>query len=76
MDKKGWKTIAIIFIVLFILETILIIYSFNLGVGMIERENDCAYNICADYETYYYDDYEQLCYCFIDGEIEHQEYIK
>jgi len=76
MDKKGWKIIAIIFIVLFALETLLGIWVIGLGTQVIENENDCAYNICSDYETYYYDNYEQMCYCYNNHEVEYQEYIR
>jgi len=73
---NGWKVTAIIFIVLFILESLLIGWAYNYGTESIENETECSYNICDGYDSYYFDDYENVCYCYIDGEIEHQEYIK
>jgi hypothetical protein len=70
-----WKTIAIIFIILFILETLLFGYLLMIGNKSLELENSCAYNICGEYEAYYYDVYEGVCYCLTDNEIEHEVYI-
>jgi len=75
-----WKIVAIIFIILFILETIFIIWLFNIGTDSIETENHCAYEICnldeSDrFDAYFSDDWENICYCFKNGEIEHQKYI-
>ncbi len=72
---NGWNVIAIIFIILFILESLFLFWAFNLGTQFIENENECSINVCADYETYYYDEWDNICYCFNDGEIEHQEYL-
>jgi len=72
---NGWKITAIVFIILFILETCFLIWAFNLGTQMIENENECAINVCNDYETYYYDDYNNMCYCYLNHEITHQEYL-
>ena len=78
--SNHWKTIAIIFIVLFVLETIFLIWAFSAGTSMINNENECAINICGDVEeavSYYYDDYEQICYCMdADGETVKQQFIK
>lgn len=64
--KNGWKITAIIFIVLFVLETILVIGLMKLGTDYIEKENECSYNICGDdiYTAYYYDSYDGACYCY------------
>jgi hypothetical protein len=49
LDKKGWRTIAIIFIILFILENLLIAY----GLYLINKEEkmikECYYDICEEY---------------------------
>lgn len=73
----NWKLIAIIFIILTILESLFLIWLFVAGGNTIENENECAYNICSDdnYDAYLYDDYDKVCYCYIDGEIEHSEYV-
>ena len=78
--SNHWKTIGIIFIVLFVLETILVIWLFSVGTSMINNETECSKNICGEVEnavSYQYDDYEQICYCMdADGEIVKQQFIK
>ncbi len=74
--KNKWKTIAIIFIILFVLETLFLIYAFNLANRIVSNENECLYNVCADYEAYFYDDYDEVCYCYEDNEVAYYEYLK
>lgn len=76
MDKNAWKILAIIFIVLFILETLLVIWLFNLGAESLEKEKDCAQIVCQDYDSYYYDDYGEVCYCYSGDEIKHSESLR
>lgn len=75
---NGWKITAIIFIILFILETLCFFLLWKAGTEMIERENDCVFNVCGgeDFDEYYYDDLERFCYCYKNHELIHQEYIK
>ena len=78
MKNESWKTIAIIFICLFILETLTIIWLWSLGIEVIENQNECAYNICEVgevYDAYAYDEYSKICYCYNDGEVEYQKYM-
>lgn len=57
-----WKTIAIIFIILFISENLLIGFFYYLEVKEIEETNNCYYNICEEYpEAEYLDD---ICFCY------------
>ena len=76
--KNKWKTIAWIFIILFILETLFLILTISLGIKEIKNEEICSYDICAsnNYDAYYYDGYDKICYCYLDNEIIYQEYIK
>lgn len=76
MDKNVWKALAIIFILLFILETLLVIWLFNLGTEALEKEKDCVQIVCQDYDSYYYDDYEEVCYCYSGDEIKHSESLR
>jgi len=80
VEKNHWKTIAIIFIILFILETILFIWLLSVGTSMVNKEAECSINICGeigDAVSYYYDDYEQICSCLdADGETVKQQFIK
>ena len=78
-DKKQnnkWKKIGIIFIILFVIETIGLIYLFSAGTDMVEKENECAVNICREYNTYYYDMYEEMCYCYENHEVVYSEYMR
>lgn len=75
---NGWKITAIIFIVLFIIETCFIIYAINIGVDSIDGEYECSINVCADeiYDAYQYYSYDGICDCYTDGEIVKTQYIK
>jgi len=78
MKNESWKIIAIIFICLFILETLIFIYLWNEGTKAIENQNECAYNICDvgnTHEAYAYDEYLEICYCYKNGDIVHKEYM-
>jgi len=73
-----WKVMAIVFMAMFVIETIILIWAFNAGTNIIEKESECASNICevsTEHEAYSYDDYEKICYCFDDGKITYKEYI-
>ena len=76
MDKTGWKVTAIIFIILFTIETTGLILLLNVGINSVEAENECAYNICEDYSTYQYDYVDNVCYCFEDNEVVKTSYMK
>lgn len=72
----SWKTVAIIFIILFVAETIIFVGLMNMGLDMVEKEKTCAYDICEDYYSYSYDDYEEVCYCYNwNHEIAKTEYL-
>lgn len=77
MNKKGWKATAIVFILLFVLVLstfCLFIYG---GSGYIDRENKCMVNVCGsgDFNSFFYDDGNKMCYCYKNSEIVYQEYI-
>ena len=74
---NGWKITAIIFIILFVLAAGTIFYFISAGTKMIENESECSMNICqgGGYDAYFYDDYNKMCYCYMDKEIVYQEYI-
>lgn len=69
MEINGWKVTAIIFIILFALETLLIVYSVNEATKDEQRELDCS-ELCTDdsYVGYYYEPVENKCYCSSNGE--------
>lgn len=78
MEKKGWKITAIIFISLFIITTS--IFSLLIGIGLhtLNQESECRTNICGSdqYDSFYYNDVENICYCYTAGEMTHQKYMK
>ena len=60
--SKKWKIIAIIFISLFIAETLFILWSVSLVVREEKRTMECWYEICEDHVEAVYDD--KLCTCY------------
>jgi hypothetical protein len=75
MGINTWKVIAIIFIILFIVETLLLTFFYNVGVSEINKEKKCQINICGQYDAYTYDTYASVCQCYKDNEIVKTEYI-
>jgi len=72
---NGWKAATIILLIISILQMILIVWAWNYGTEIIEKKNECAYNICKDYESYYLD-VDDVCSCYDDGEIVYEEYVR
>lgn len=75
-EKNGWKTLAIILLIICILLVLFVLSIIALGNELIEKEDECAINICRDYESYNFDYYEDVCYCFLDGEAVYSEYVR
>lgn len=61
-----------------VIETSIFAYLLYIGTDQIEKENDCVINVCGSdiYDGYYYNMYENICYCFSGDEITHIEYLK
>jgi hypothetical protein len=74
---NGWKVFAIILLIIVILETFLIGYFFKVGMEAIEQETECSINICSEYDAFAYDEYEEVCYCYLNDVEDpvHKEYI-
>lgn len=71
-----WKVTALIFIILFLAETIFLGYALSLANEDIEKENECAYNICEEGELYLYYEFEGICECYDeDYNLIKQEYM-
>lgn len=70
---NGWKILAIVFIILFVLESLFFIWATKDGFEFINNQNYCAYDICEQYPSYNYDSYTQECYCFENDEVVYQE---
>lgn len=64
MEKSTWKILAIIFIILFILETLIFFTILSMGLKSIEKEERCSNDICAYSDYFSYDDYYNMCYCY------------
>jgi len=78
-QKNRWKTIAIIFIILFLLETSFWVWAFWYDAKETALTNECYYDICEDYPDAWYDD--KICSCYdydVIGEliVVKQEYMK
>ena len=70
-----WKTAAVIFIIICMLETSFIVWIYVRGYESIEQEYECIYTICDGYEEYIYDEFEEVCYCYTNHELEKTEYM-
>ena len=70
---NGWKVTAIIFIILFIAETLLFGFILKIGFDDLQKEEKCAIEICNDYDSYTY--YSNVCSCFSEGEMQLTKYI-
>lgn len=79
MERHGWKIFAIILLILFLLETSLMIFGMYLNEKDKDKMNTCYYDICTEYpEAYIVDD---ICICYqydlLDNlQIAKQVYIK
>ena len=86
MNKDTWKGIAIVFIILFIIQTSLWIWATNLVLNDLEKEEQCIINVCGynyateqwmdKYDGYSFDEDISTCYCYEEDYISKQEYIK
>lgn len=72
---RGWKTLAILFIILFTLETVIVIGLYKIGAAVINNETKCANEICmnGDYDSYTYQD--NTCICYKDDEVAYTKYM-
>lgn len=74
MDKVNkWKITAIIFIILFVLETLFVGIVTNIGINEIKNEEKCSNDICYEYDAYQY--YENTCYCYTGDEVAYTRYL-
>ena len=64
MEKQGYKTLALVFILLFILENILFIVAYLQVVDEEDKTMICYHEICQDYYDAEYDPTNEVCYCY------------
>ena len=74
----SWKTLAIVFMILFVLETSLIIFVYNLGTKQIDNRTKCSNEVCfnAKASAFVYDDSTSTCSCYEGDNIIKQEILK
>ena len=76
---NGWKVTAWIFIILFVAETALICYAYNLGTDTQENRLKCSNEICFNIKaaSFNYDEYSNTCSCNNENEeVIYQEIMK
>lgn len=79
MKKPNWKTIAIIFMVLFAIETTIFVWGYVATEIEYHKANTCYYDICENYLDAEY--YGNVCTCYEEGflgeyVIAKEEYLK
>lgn len=75
MKDNKWKTIGIVFIIISIIEFLFIVWAWNVGDEYIENRSNCMINICEDSDSFFYDEYSEICYCYKGEEVSHQKYL-
>lgn len=62
---NGWKVTAIIFILLFVVETLFLCYAFNLGTSVENNRVKCSNDICFNLKasSFTFDEYSNTCIC-------------
>jgi hypothetical protein len=75
---NGWKITAFVFILLFLAESFLIVYSYNLAKDVNTNDIKCSNEVCFNIgsTSYIYDSYNKLCTCYTNGESTYQEILK
>ena len=61
---NGWKITAIIFIILFVLETISVAWMITIGLQQNDKEKECSISVCGNggYVSYIYE--ADVCHCY------------
>ena len=64
MEKEGWKTMALVFMSLFIALLIGTTILLCAGLSIVEAEDECMYNICEEADYYTYNPATKVCICY------------
>ena len=75
-NNKGWKTTAIILIIVLVVENLLFLWIFSVGSSITKKEFECGEVVCMGYEAYLYNSYDRICDCYVDNEIVYSEVMK
>ena len=62
--SKIWRTMAIIFIVIFIVILFFLLWAYVYEINNKEDTYHCYYTICEDTPDAFYDPIEKLCTCY------------
>jgi len=75
MDKNGWRVMAIIFLIVAAVEFLVLVYSYNTGIEIIQNEEYCSASVCdlGGYDAYYYEIETKICYCYLGEDIAYTE---
>ncbi|HDK42037.1 MAG TPA: hypothetical protein ENG87_01555 [Candidatus Pacearchaeota archaeon] len=60
--SRGWRTLAIILLILSVSMIILTIISIHQNTQQVKNTNICYYDICSDYPDAYYEN--DVCTCY------------
>ena len=71
-----WKLIAFLFMAIAIVEALIIGWAWTYAGELVEKEFECAYNVCGEYDTYYIDEVTSVCSCYNNGVLEIEEYVR
>ena len=74
-----YKGLFIFNLIINLLLIFLIIFSYNIGIDSIEKENECSLNICGEEvsSSYFYDSYSEICYCYnYNDELVYEEKVE
>jgi len=79
IERTTWKALAIVFMILFWVETILVLWGLVYIFAVEEKEYECLYDVCGEHAYAEFDD--PICYCYeydVFGELilDKTEYMK
>lgn len=67
--KRAWKTAAVIFGIILLIESLLIGAVVYRGWKMVIAEEECQVNVCKSFESYYYHPTDNTCHCYEGNEL-------
>ncbi len=62
--SRGWRTTAIILLILFGILAVATIISLHQDAQQVKNQNICFYDVCNNYPDAYYDSDSQVCSCY------------
>lgn len=76
--KKGWKILAILLLLTNLMSLLFVGWMFKVGTEEINKEYDCAYDVCGNYDAdaYIYNPIYSICECYNDHKVVHTQRMK